>query len=174
MVKRLALVTVIVVVVGWLLTPPRPPNFSNPVPLPLNETTTTTTTTVQTSNIIRMLDTVVLPHNMLCPQWAQIAVDVGWREEDLPMLDYVIHRESRCFIDAYSNRDPNGGSYGLAQVNGYWCRPSRWYPQGYLQAFGVLEQCSDLLHPRTNLLSARLIWLYSDREHNNGWLPWRT
>ena len=170
MVKRLALVTVIVLVVGWLLTPPKPPDFKNTVPL----RPSTTTTTMPPSTTIRILDTVVLPHNMLCPQWAQIAVDVGWREEDLPMLDYVIHRESRCFVDAYSNRDPNGGSYGLAQVNGYWCRPSQWHPQGYLQAFGVLEQCSDLLHPRTNLLSARLIWLYSDDKHGDGWLPWQT
>ena len=174
MVKRLALVIVAVLVVGWLLTPPRPPEFKDTVPLRPSTTTTTTTTTMPPSNTIKMLNTVVLPHNMLCPQWAQIAIDVGWREEDLPMLDYVIHRESRCLIDAYSNQDPNGGSYGLAQVNGYWCEPSRWHPQGYLQAFGVLEQCNDLLHPRTNLMSARLIWLYSDEKHGDGWLPWQT
>jgi hypothetical protein len=168
MVKRLALVIVTVLVVGWLLTPPR---------LPSQEVTVTSFDTViePVEPIpIQHKDVIILPHNMLCPQWAQIAVDVGWREEDLPMLDYVIHRESRCFVDAYSNRDPNGGSYGLAQVNGYWCRPSQWHPQGYLQAFGVLEQCGDLLHPRTNLLSARLIWLYSDDKHGDGWLPWQT
>ena len=171
MVKRLTLITVAVLVVGWLLTPPKPPDFKDTVRL---RPSTTTTTTMPSSPTIRMLNTVVLPHNMLCPQWAQISVDVGWREEDLPMLDYVIHRESRCFTASYSNQDPNGGSYGLAQVNGYWCEPSRWHPQGYLQAFGVLEQCSDLLHPRTNLMSARLIWLYSDNKHGDGWLPWQT
>lgn len=170
MVKRLALVTVIVVVVGWLLTPPRPPNYNNSVPLPPNESTEERVGITP----IKHDEAIMLPHNMLCPQWAQIAVNVGWREEDLEMLDYVIYRESRCFTMSYSNRDPNGGSYGLAQVNGYWCEPSQWYPQGYLQAFGVLEQCGDLLHPRTNLLSARLIWLYADRKHGDGWLPWQT
>jgi len=170
MVKRLALVTVIVVVVGWLLTPPRPPNYYNSVPLPPNESTEERVGITP----IKHDEAIILPHNMLCPQWAQIAVSVGWREEDLEMLDYVIYRESRCFTMSYSNQDPNGGSYGLAQVNGYWCEPSQWYPQGYLQAFGVLEQCGDLLHPRTNLLSARLIWLYADRKHGDGWLPWQT
>ena len=170
MVKRLTLIMLCVLIVGFLLTPPKPPEFRNAVPLPPNATTAERVEPIP----IRHDDTVVLPHNMLCPQWAQIAVDVGWREEDLPMLDYVIHRESRCFTASYSNQDPNGGSYGLAQVNGYWCEPSQWYPQGYLQAFGVLEQCGDLLHPRTNLLSARLIWLYSDDKHGDGWLPWQT
>jgi hypothetical protein len=170
MVKRLALVTVIVVVVGWLLTPPRPPNFSNSVPLPPNESAEERVEITP----IRHDEAITLPRDMLCPQWAQIAVSVGWREEDLAMLDYVIHRESRCYTMSHSNQDPNGGSYGLAQVNGYWCEPSQWYPQGYLQAFGVLEQCGDLLHPRTNLLSARLIWLYADRKHGDGWLPWQT
>jgi hypothetical protein len=145
-------------------------DFRNSVPRPPNESVEKS---IQLTPV-KHDDPVVLPHNMLCPQWAQIAIDVGWREEDLPMLDYVIHRESRCFTASYSNTDPNGGSYGLTQINGYWCNSSQWYPNGYLQVFGVLQQCEDLFHPRTNLLSARLIWLYSDKEYGNGWLPWQT
>jgi hypothetical protein len=168
MVKRLALVIVTVLVVGWLLTPPR---------LPSQEVTVTSFDTViePVEPIpIQHKDVIILPNNMLCPQWAQLATDTGWQEEDLPMLDQVMYRESRCFTAVHYSEDPNGGSYGLMQVNGFWCKPSDMYPSGYLQAFGVLEHCDELFQPRTNLLSARLIWLYADRKHDNGWLPWRT
>jgi hypothetical protein len=111
---------------------------------------------------------------MLCPQWAQLATDTGWQEQDLPMLDHVMHRESRCYTAVHYSQDPNGGSYGLMQINAFWCKPSDMYPSGYLQAFGVLENCEQLFQPRINLLSARLIWLYADKKHGNGWLPWRT
>ena len=168
MIKRLTLITIIILVVGWLLTPPKPPNFRNSVPRPPNESVEKL---IQLTNF-KHDKTVVLPHNMMCPQWAQIAIDVGWREEDLPMLDYIIHRESRCFTTSYSITDPNGGSYGLAQVNGYWCEPSKYWPKGYLQSFGVIKTCKQLLHPRANLVSARLIWLYAHRHSGNGWAPW--
>ena len=167
MVRRLIIATVIAVGVGWLLTPPSLPKKQlELVPLEITDTIF--------EPAVEFKDRIKLPNDMFCPEWAQLAIETGWQEEDLPMLDYIIHRESRCFTASYSNTDPNGGSYGLTQVNGYWCGSSQWYPQGYLQVFGVLEQCADLLHPRTNLLSARLIWLYSDREYGDGWLPWQT
>ena len=113
-----------------------------------------------------------LPPNVLCPQWTEIATDIGWQEEDLEMLDYVLHQESRCIPNVHNKNDPNGGSYGLAQVNGFWCEPSKYWPKGYLQSFGVIETCKQLLHPRANLVSARLIWLYAHRHSGNGWAPW--
>jgi len=168
MVKRLALVTVVALGVGWLLTPPR-----------LAEQRVTVTpfsVVVEPVEPIPIVhkDRIILPNNMMCPQWAQIAIDTGWQEEDLAMLDHIIHRESRCYSAVHYSQDPNGGSYGLMQVNAYWCKPSDWYPNGYLQAFGVLDNCEQLFEPRINLLSARLIWLYSLREHDDGWLPWQT
>lgn len=168
MVKRLALVTVVVLGVGWLLTPPRLAEQK--------ATITPFSVVVEPVEPIPIVykDRVILPNNMMCPQWAQIAIDTGWQEEDLPMLDHIIHRESRCYSAVHYNQDPNGGSYGLMQVNAYWCKPSDWYPNGYLQAFGVLDNCEQLFEPRINLLSARLIWLYSLREHDDGWLPWQT
>lgn len=172
MLKRFILGAVCVAGVVWILTPPKPPEFKDTVPLP--SSTTTTTTTMPPSNTIKMLKAVVLPDNMLCPQWAQIAIDVGWQEEDLAMLDQIMHRESRCYTAVHYSEDPNGGSYGLMQINAFWCKPSQLYPSGYLQAFGVLENCEQLFQPQINLLSARLIWLYSDREHGDGWLPWQT
>lgn len=118
-------------------------------------------------------DRLILPSNMLCPAWAQLMIDTGWKEQDLITLDTIIYRESRCFTLTHYAKDPNGGSYGLTQINAYWCKPSRYYPNGYLQSFGALKRCEQLLEPRINLLSARLIWLYSFREYGNGWLPWR-
>ncbi|NDE71101.1 MAG: hypothetical protein EB050_08175, partial [Actinobacteria bacterium] len=150
MVKRLALVTVVALGVGWLLTPPR-----------LAEQRVTVTpfsVVVEPVEPIPIVhkDRIILPNNMMCPQWAQIAIDTGWQEEDLAMLDHIIHRESRCYSAVHYSQDPNGGSYGLMQVNAYWCKPSDWYPNGYLQAFGVLDNCEQLFEPRINLLSARL------------------
>ena len=113
-----------------------------------------------------------LPPNVLCPQWTEIATDIGWQKEDLEMLDYVLNQESRCIPNVHNKNDPNGGSYGLAQVNGFWCEPSKYWPKGYLQSFGVIETCKQLLHPRANLVSARFIWLYAHRHSGNGWAPW--
>ena len=128
---------------------------------------------VETTKQITHRDTVWLPANMLCPQWAQIAIDVGWLQTDLPKIDAVMHRESRCFSNSHYAKDPHGGSYGLMQINAFWCKPSRWYPNGYLQSFGVLSNCKQLFHPRTNLIAARLIWQYSHTQYGDGWLPWQ-
>ena len=128
---------------------------------------------VETTERITHRDTVWLPANMLCPQWAQMAIDVGWLETDLPKIDAVMHRESRCFSNSHYAKDPHGGSYGLMQINAFWCKPSRWYPNGYLQSFGVLSNCKQLFHPRTNLIAARLIWQYSHTQYGDGWLPWQ-
>jgi len=128
---------------------------------------------VEATQRITHRDTVWLPANMMCPQWAQMAIDVGWLETDLPKIDAVMHRESRCFSDSHYAKDPHGGSYGLMQINAFWCKPSRWYPNGYLQSFGVLSNCKQLFHPRTNLIAARLIWQYSHTQYEDGWLPWQ-
>ena len=128
---------------------------------------------VETTQRITHRDTVWLPANMMCPQWAQMAIDVGWLETDLPKIDAVMHRESRCFSNSHYAQDPHGGSYGWMQINAFWCKPSRWYPSGYLQSFGVLTNCKQLFHPRTNLIAARVIWQYSHTQYGDGWLPWR-
>ena len=143
-----------------------------------------TTTIVETTSVSKLQiveatqrithrDTVWLPANMMCPQWAQMAIDVGWLETDLQKIDAVMHRESRCFSNSHYSKDPHGGSYGLMQINAFWCKPSRWYPSGYLQSFGVLTNCKQLFHPRTNLIAARVIWQYSHTQYGDGWLPWR-
>ena len=176
MLKRFIIGAVCVAGVVWFLTPPKLANYSNAVPRPPNETTTSFDVVVEPVEPVFIVpkDIIKLPNNMLCPQWAQLASDTGWQEEDLVMLDQIMHRESRCYTAVHHSEDPNGGSYGLMQINAFWCKPSDLYPSGYLQAFGVLENCEQLFQPRINLLSARLIWLYANEKHGNGWLPWRT
>jgi len=69
--------------------------------------------------------------------------------------------------DAFNPSDPNNGSYGIMQINGFWCQPSRYWPNGYLQAYGLLTECTDLYDRETNLRAALAIYRYS-----NGWRAW--
>jgi len=103
----------------------------------------------------------------LCEQVFDTAKTIGWPADQLGMLVAIAQRESRCQPDAFNPNDPNGGSYGIMQANGYWCLPSRYWPNGYLQAHGLLTKCSDLFDRETNLRAALAIYRYS-----NGWRAW--
>jgi hypothetical protein len=83
-------------------------------------------------------------------------------------------RESRCQPDAHNPTDPHGGSYGLMQINGFWCQPSRYNASGWLQAQGLLQTCTDLYNPYTNLLAAKAIYDYGIERGNCPWGPWTT
>ena len=69
--------------------------------------------------------------------------------------------------DAFNATDPNGGSAGAMQINYFWCKPSRYYANGYLQAYGLIRTCDDLFDLEDNLRSALAIYRYS-----NGWRAW--
>ena len=103
----------------------------------------------------------------LCEQVFDTAKAIGWPADQLGMLVAIAQRESRCQPDAFNPKDPNGGSYGIMQINGFWCQPSRYWPNGYLQAYGLLTSCADLYNRETNLRSALAIYRYS-----NGWRAW--
>jgi hypothetical protein len=64
-------------------------------PSPATTTPPKTTTTI----------TVAIPETALCGQWWPLAASVGWPVEELPMLDRVIWRESRCLPDAFNGHD---------------------------------------------------------------------
>lgn len=105
--------------------------------------------------------------NKQCPQWEDLALAVGWPEAEIETLSYVIFRESTCRPTAHNTSDPTwAGSRGLMQVNGYWCIPNKYNPDGWLQQQGVLSHCDDLFDPETNLRAGLLIWKRS------GWGPW--
>lgn len=109
-----------------------------------------------------------------CGEWHDLAIAVGWTEAQWPKLSYVIHRESRCNINSFNRTDPNGGSRGLMQINGYWCRKNKYNPSGWLQAKGILNTCDDLYNPEVNLRAGLAMWNYSQERNKCGWRPWAT
>jgi hypothetical protein len=93
--------------------------------------------------------------------------------EGLPVAEMetalkVAYRESRCTHDAFNATDTMGGSAGYFQVNYFWCKPSTYWPTGWLQAQGILDDCAQLFDPQINARAAVAIW------RNSGWLPWKT
>ncbi len=109
-----------------------------------------------------------------CGEWHDLAIAVGWTEAQWPTLSRVLHRESRCNIGSFNRSDPNGGSRGLMQINGYWCRKNKYNPSGWLQAKGILNTCDDLYNPEVNLRAGLAMWNYSQERNKCGWRPWAT
>jgi hypothetical protein len=111
--------------------------------------------------------TTTLPEGQ-CAQWLDDAVDAGWPVEEIETVDYLMYRESRCDPSVINTDDPRGGSRGLLQINGHWCRPNPSYgiDIGWLQESGVLDECDDLYDPKVNLEAALFIWL------EYGYEPW--
>ena len=103
----------------------------------------------------------------LCEQVFDTAKAIGWPSDQLGMLVAIAMRESRCQPDAFNPSDPNGGSYGVMQVNGFWAQKTTAYPKGYLQTMGVLTHVDELFDRETNLRAALAIYRYS-----NGWRAW--
>lgn len=131
-------------------------------------TSTTTTTTVAATTTTTSTTTTLPPYtHPECVEFLALAVTLGWGAENLPMLERVMWKESRCQPHQLNASDPNGGSIGLTQVNRFWCLPSRYYPDGYLQTYGVLATCDDLFNPSRNLVAALAIFEYAD-----GWSQW--
>ena len=110
-----------------------------------------------------------------CGEWRELALAIGWPAEEWPILSKVLYRESRCNIDSWNRTDPSSGSRGLMQINGYWCRPSKWSKAGWLQDRGILTTCEDLFKPEVNLRAGLAVWLYGEQKHGCGWRgPWAT
>jgi hypothetical protein len=110
-----------------------------------------------------------------CGEWRELALMVGWPAEEWGTLSYVLHRESRCNIGSHNKTDPMSGSRGLMQINGYWCKPTKYSANGWLQDHGILTTCDDLYDPVVNLRAGLAIWLYGEGKHGCGWRgPWAT
>ena len=148
----------------FILTPPPAPTADDLAPAPitvwqgLEPASPTPPTTVVTTPITQ-------PD--ACQTVFDMARHVGWPEHELTQLVAVAYRESRCNPDAFNPTDPNGGSAGVMQINYFWCKPSSYYANGYLQAYGLLRTCDDLFDLENNLRSALAIYRYS-----NGWRAW--
>jgi hypothetical protein len=101
-----------------------------------------------------------------CPGWMDVAREVGWPEQELAMVGAVTYFESRCRNDV---RGDHGKSWTAWQIHTKsWCRPTRWYPNGYLQSLQIVTTCEDLLNPHTAARAALAIWQYG------GWKQWTT
>jgi len=137
------------------------------------ETTTTTTTTMPVITIppvdIDSVNVAIEAEETLtveqlrekygkCGEWHDLAIDVGFTEEEWPNVSQIIWKESRCTTDAW-----NGHDAGLTQINQIH---SEWLSQmGY-------SHPDDMFDPRINLEFAYK--LYSSREEKGlcGWKPW--
>lgn len=114
-----------------------------------------------------------------CGQWWQMMNDAGWSDKDIAKGDGIIFRESRCNADAVNPDDPttigkHKGSFGLYQINLYWIKQTRWYPQGFLQT--KLERNlvpTDLLNPEVNIAAALEIIKQNRADGGCGWSAWR-
>ena len=109
-----------------------------------------------------------------CGEYHDLALQAGWPESQWPTLSYVMYRESRCNTFSFYKSDPNGGSRGLIQINGFWCRKNKYNPIGWLQAKSILQTCDDLYDPLTNLRAGWAMWQYSQEHNGCGWRPWAT
>jgi hypothetical protein len=117
------------------------------------------TTTSSTSSTI-----FVDPYSSACEQFSALAINLGWPADQRTVLESVMWRESNCTPNAYNSKDPNGGSRGLMQINGFW---TPW-----LIERGIITQAENLLQAQTNLLAALAIYNYGVERHGYGWGPW--
>jgi len=120
----------------------------------LIEPTTTTTEPIM----------VIDPYATPAVQFTQLAINLGWPVGEYNQLAKIIERESHANPSAWNRTDPMGGSYGLLQINGFWCRGKN----SYLQTNGIVTSCKSLLDPETNLRAGLVIW------NRSGWNPWST
>lgn len=136
---------------------------------PGNAQAPTETTQVVPASLPPTTTTTTMPAIVTtCTQVASLALAEGLPASELETALRVAVRESRCTSDAYNASDPNGGSYGIYQINGFWCLPNTNWPTGWLQAKGIVTDCADLYNPTINTRAMVAIWA------NSGWSPWKT
>lgn len=138
-------------------------------------TTTTTTLTPAVSTTKPQVTTLpkraLLPADHVCIEWLPTMLEAGWPDNPdvLAMALTIAWRESRCQATADSGPD-----HGIWQINRYWCNPSRYTPNGWLQDRGLVTNCDDLFDPLTNARAALAIYNYSVDRNGDGFLPWTT
>lgn len=120
----------------------------------------TTTTTTTTMPDLSGVDFTSLARDTYgqCGEFHDLAISVGWSENEWPTLSRVMWRESRCTTDAW-----NGHDAGLTQINQIH---TKWLSQmGY-------KHPDDMFNPEKNLSFAYSLW--NGREENGqcGWTPW--
>ncbi len=104
-------------------------------------------------------ETTEIARRGICPPVYDMAYLVGFTPDQAALLDRIAWHESRCLATARGDLT-EGVSHGILQIHGpSWCEPNRYWPDGYLQAKGILDTCEDLYDPEIAVLAARLIWM---------------
>jgi len=147
-------------------------NWHNPQPLPSSELTVAAVGEVPAPSdppaVPVPLTTTTVTTIAGCDDVARLGVALGWPQTELATLRMIANAESGCQPWQHNLSDPHGGSYGLLQINGFWCLPSKQWPIGWLQEQGIVSTCDDLYSATANLQAGLAIWrLY-------GWHPWAT
>ena len=112
-----------------------------------------------------------------CGEWRSEMLEAGIKVNQIDQALYILNRESRCNPKAWNRTLNADGSsdMGLAQINDRsWCKPSRYWPNGYLQAKGILSRCRDLFDPMINLRAMVELMRYSEGSQGCAFAPWRT
>jgi hypothetical protein len=117
------------------------------------------TTTSSTSSTL-FID----PYGSACEQFSALAVNLGWPADQRTVIESIMFRESRCIPNAYNGKDPQGGSRGLMQLNGFW---TPW-----LIERGLITNEKNLLQADVNLRAALEIYNYGVDRYGYGWGPW--
>jgi len=104
------------------------------------------------------------PYASACEQFSALAINIGWPLDQKTVIESIIYRESRCIPNAINRKDPNGGSRGLMQINGFW---TPW-----LIERGIIEHKKELLQAEVNLRAGLEIYNYGLDRYGYGWGPW--
>jgi hypothetical protein len=105
-----------------------------------------------------------------CLDWSLYAAEIGFKDYEIDILERILWLESRCQPGRVRDKQ-YGGSYGVAQIHApTWCKPSKYWPEGYLQTQGVIMTCDDLFDVRHNIRAAYAIFVYAGRSFH----PWST
>lgn len=137
--------------------PPLTVTITTTVPVvttvPVPQTTSAPTTTMPD---LSGVDWVALAREQYgkCGEWHNLAISVGWPEEEWQHLQQVIYRESRCQAEAW-----NGSDGGLTQIN-------RVHTQ-WLSDMGY-KFPDDMFDAEKNLTFAFRLW------ETSGWRPWKS
>ena len=101
-----------------------------------------------------------------CQEWADTALRGGFVLDDLWIALQVAELESGCLPGAIGD---NGDSFGLMQIHTpSWCKPTKYWPRGYLQTQGMIDDCTELFDPLTNM------WVAWHIATKYGWENWST
>jgi hypothetical protein len=132
------------------------------MPAPLPTVTTTTVPAVTTTTAAPLP-----PTKSFCPQHYAAALRAGWTDAEWPMLDRIMHRESRCDPTAHNDSYLRGGrdnSFGLMQIN------LLYHDDWVLPQIG--NDSARLFDAQTDLWIARQLWEWLEAHNQCGWSAW--